>query len=300
MRLFTLLLVTLQHAKKHSFWKWHWRFSRQMRRHFIIIYTLFMLLSCGDGHDSALGHEGMRVDSVSAKAVCKLANDSVSPKCEVAISIQYLAGEGAKRINDAIIGSGAIAPDYLLQTAADMTMRQIADTFVERFKQDYKEFYASMYNSDRQHPQLYNCVHKLDMKLQSQRKGIITAVTDIYLYAGGQHPMRQTIARNIRTDSCKVVTTNDLFIHGYEKALQDLIVEKLCEKFETDDLDGLKQKMVFADGDVYISQNFILGKGKTTFIYCEDEIAPHDAGEIRIEVSDKEMGKLIRKPSQEH
>lgn len=271
-----------------------------MRKHFIIIYALFMLLSCGGGSDSAFEHEGLRIDSVSAKACCKLADGDASPKCDVAVNIQYVAGKDAKRINGAIIKSGAITPDYLLQNATEMTMRQIADTFVERFQQDYKEFYASMYNSDRQHPQLYNCDYKLNVRLQSLRKDVITAIADISFYAGGQYSIRQTIARNIQTDSCKVMTTNDLYIHGYEKALQDIIIEKLCKQFGADDLEGLKEKMIFADGDVYVSQNFILGEGKTTFIYCEDEIAPHDDGEIRIEISDKEMGKLIRKTSEKH
>lgn len=270
-----------------------------MNKFFTVILCLFAIFSCNGGSEKEVEIKGLQIESVSANGACSLAGDANAPRCEVAVELQYAVGEKAKEINRAVIKSGVIAPDYLLQTATELTMKQVADTFVGRYLHDYKEFYANMYASDKQHPELYGCKYNVSTRLLSYKEGIITAVADIRHYAGGQYETRQTIAKNITMDSCKVLTTADLYIHGYEKALQEIIVERLCERFEADNLEALMQKNIFADGDVYIPENFIVGKNKTVFIYCESEIAPHDVGEIRIEVSNKEMGKLVRNDEQQ-
>lgn len=269
-----------------------------MKKFFIIIYTLSVLFSCGDGGEKTLKMDGIKVETASASGTSQLTNEANSPKCEVSVNLQYADGKNAKDINKAIIRSGVIAPDYLLKTAEEMTMKQIADSFVKRYQQDYKDFYAKMYAADRQHPQLYDCQYSLKTTLLSHKKGIITAVADITMFAGGQHPTHQTVVRNISTDNYKLLTIDDLYIHGYKKTMQDIIIKKLCKTHGAKDLDELKQKLIFADGDIYISQNFIIYKDKVVLIYCEDEIAPHDMGEIRIEISDKEMGGLVKKSSE--
>lgn len=265
-----------------------------MKKFVTILCALSLLFSCGGCGEKELELKGLQIESASANGACSLATDAASPRCEVAVELQYAVGEKAAEINRAVIRSGVIAPDYLLQAATELTMKQVADTFVSRYLRDYKEFYANMYANDRQHPELYSCKYKVSTRLLSYKQGIITAIADIYHYAGGQYETCQTVAKNIEMDSCRVLTTADLYIHGYEKTLQDIIVKKLCEKFSVDDMDGLMQKNIFADGDVYIPENFIVDKNKTVFIYCESEIAPHDVGEIRIEVSNKDMGKLVK------
>ena len=49
-----------------------------------------------------------------------------------------------------------------------------------------------------------------------------------------------------------------------------------------------------ADGEVYLSENFILGKDDITFIYGEDEIAPHAVGEIRVKVDLDDLKKFLK------
>lgn len=265
-----------------------------MKKLFIFIYSLSLLFSCSNKDTSALDADDIKIESVSASGSYKLTNDANSPQCEVSVSIEYAVGKDAKSINKAIIESGVIAPDYLLKTATEMTMKQVVDSFIKRYEQDYKDFYAKMYAADKQHPELYSCRYALKTTLQSHKKDVITTVADITMFAGGQHNTHQTVARNFNTDNYRVLTTDNLYIHGYEQALQDIIVKKLCKTYGAKDIDELKQKLIFADGDIYISQNFIIDEDKVVFIYCEDEIAPHDLGEIRIEVSNDEMGELVK------
>ncbi|MBQ3989723.1 MAG: DUF3298 domain-containing protein, partial [Bacteroidales bacterium] len=48
------------------------------------------------------------------------------------------------------------------------------------------------------------------------------------------------------------------------------------------------------DGKIYAPDNFILFKHKIQFIYNPDEIAPHDIGEIKIDVSYKALKGLTQ------
>jgi len=265
-----------------------------MKKLLSTVCVLFSLLSCGGGGEKESEREDLQIDSVSASGVCSLTDEPTSPRCEVAISLQYAVGERAKEINQAVIESGIIAQNLIVRSATELTMQQIADTIVSRYLRDYKEFYARLYANDRLHPKQYDCRYKLSTKLSSYKHGVITTIADVYQHAGGHYPVHKTVAKNIETDSCKVLTTDDLYLHGYEKTLRKIIVEKLCEKFGAGDLDGLMQQNVLADGDVYISQNFIVGENEVVFIYCDSEIAPHEAGEIRIAVSNKEMYEFVK------
>ena len=89
-----------------------------------------------------------------------------------------------------------------------------------------------------------------------------------------------------------MLTLEDVFIS--DVAIKDMIVEKLIKQFDVDSFDQLKEKYIFADGQVYVPDNFILEDDKVTFIYCEDEIAPHEIGEIRVEFDKSDLKSYMR------
>lgn len=250
------------------------------------------MLSCSGNTDSTAQMDGIDMDSAVAKASCPLIEEPNSPKCEISLNVQYAKGRNAEVINEALISSGIVMPDYIPQTSEKMSVRQVVDSFAMKYTADYVEFYSDMYRNDKSHPELYNAYYHLTTESQSNRKGILTYLAHIRMYAGGEHETRQTIVKNVRLTDAKVLSLQDLFIHGYEHTLKKMLTEKLCRRFDVDDIDGLKAKTVFADGDIYISDNFIIGKDKLTFIYCENEIAPHAMGEIRIDIDNDDMGRL--------
>ena len=68
----------------------------------------------------------------------------------------------------------------------------------------------------------------------------------------------------------------------------------MADDFDVNDLEGLQEKGVFVDGQVYVSDNFIYGDDDITFIYCEDEIAPHSIGEVRVKIDIDDLKRLMR------
>ena len=57
-------------------------------------------------------------------------------------------------------------------------------------------------------------------------------------------------------------------------------------------LKDLKKDIYLQTGIIYVPDNFIIEKDGISFIYCQDEIAPHEEGEIRIKVNDSEIENL--------
>lgn len=291
---FALLFVTLQNCGHHVTVNTQNAKTAVIKHSIIITGILFFFISCHDNSNVMLRMDGIEMDSIVAHTSCTLTDEPNSPKCELYVNVQYAKGSHANKINDALMRSGIVIPDYIPLVPEKQDVRNAVDTFVVKFISDYKEFYAPMYKSDKSHPGLYNCRYHLKAESQTNKEGILTYISHVIMYNGGQHEICQTLAKNIRVADGKVVSLPDLFIHGYEKSLKDAVVKNMCEHFRVDDVEGLKSKTIFTDGDIYIPDNFIVGKDKITFIYCEDEIAPHEIGEIRIDVYNDELGKLMR------
>ena len=73
-----------------------------------------------------------------------------------------------------------------------------------------------------------------------------------------------------------------------------MLVAKMAKDFKVKDLEGLQEKSIFVDGQTYLSDNFIYGDDEITFIYCEDEIAPHEIGEIRVDLDIDDLKRLMK------
>jgi len=100
--------------------------------------------------------------------------------------------------------------------------------------------------------------------------------------------------RNIDVTSGKVLQLQDVFVPGYEPTLKELLLKKVGERFNADGLDELNKKDIFSDGHVYVPDNFAIDDDSFTFIYCEDEIAPHAVGEISVTLSRSELSRILK------
>ena len=102
------------------------------------------------------------------------------------------------------------------------------------------------------------------------------------------------MVKNIDAKTGRIITLKDIFVPGYEETLQEILLEKIKKKFNAKSLEALQQQYIFADGDIYVPDNFILNEDDIIFIYGEDEIAPHSIGQIRIEIDRDELNKIMK------
>lgn len=272
-----------------------------MRR--FIISTIFTaaaamaVCSCGGKSGSSrTGSDSLTFDSIKVDTTLSLTEDTAGPSCHIKLSLTYAKGVNADLINDSIIRSGVLSPDFLSITDRHIGVSEAVDSFVTRYLSDYLKFYGELYKADKNNSGAYNCAYLLSSRISQDNPDYYTYLADVYSYMGGAHGTSFVLARNISVKNNRIVTLKDLFVPGYEKELNAEIVKKLCETHDAKDLTSLSKKTSIFDGiDVYPSDNFIIGKKSITFIYSPDEIACHAAGEIRAEVDNDDIEKLFKK-----
>lgn len=262
----------------------------------VLSFVVLIICSCngkstaGNNNSDSLTFDSLKVDSTVF-----LSEDTTGPRCHVSLSFTYAKGKNADYINDSIIRSGILSPDYFSITSQKLTMKEAADSFVNRYLSEYKKDYGELYKADKEHWMSLNCEYLVNTMVTQENEKYYTYTASIYNYGGGAHGNSITIIKNIDVETGKIVTLKELLVPGYQNELNQLIIKDLCKKFDAKDLKELNEKTVFFGMDVYPSENFIIGKKNITFVYSPDEIAFHAAGEIRVEISNSDIEDLFKK-----
>lgn len=271
-------------------------------RRFIIssifaVAAVTAVCSCNGKSDSTrTGSDSLTFDSIKVDTTMSLTEDTAGPRCHIKLSLTYAKGTNADMINDSIIRSGVLSPDFLSITDRHIGVSEAVDSFVTRYLSDYRKFYGELYEADKSNSPSYYCEYQVSSRINQDNPDYYTYLADVYSYMGGAHGSSFVLARNISVKNNRIVTLKDLFVPGYEKRLNAEIIKSLCDKNDVKDLAGLIKKTTIFDGiDVYASDNFIIGKKSITFIYSPDEIACHAVGEIRVEVDNDDIEELFKK-----
>lgn len=260
-----------------------------MKKIFTAFLFAVLLISCH--RENAIERGNFNIDSIVSDSSLRLTDDSDSPECSIHISVQYFNDGHGQMLNRAFLSNGIMLPDYTEYSNGD-GIRKSVDSFIAGYLSDYMDFYKKIYEKDRTHPELYCNRYSLNTYILSERKDVITYMAKLTSYGGGLYETKQTLVKNFDADTGKIISLNDIFIRGYDKMLKDIILNKFYNMFDVDNIEGLKKRFIFADGNIYVPDNFILEKDGISFIYCQDEIAPHEEGEIRIKVNDSEIENL--------
>lgn len=262
----------------------------------ILVLAIMTIASCGNTlNGSKSSKDSITFDSIKVDSTLSLGNKEGAPSCHVSICLTYAQGKNADLINDSIIRSGILSPDYFSITPEKLSPKEAADSFVTRYISEYQRDYGEMYKSDMEHGASYNCEYIVKTKVLDDNEKYFTYLADIYNYGGGAHGISVVVARNIDVATGKIVSLKDIFVPGYENELNNLIVKALCKEYNVKDLNALRNKTIFMGIDVYAPDNFIIGTDEITFIYSSDEIACHAEGEIRATIKNEDLERLLRK-----
>ena len=269
--------------------------KKEKMRNLLLVIVLTLLASgCDDSHNNLAKKYGLRIISFAIDSTTYLANNAHSPKCEVSIQMQCMRGKNAPKINQTLIQSGFLVTNSLSQTNESTDMEKALRTFVSQYMNEYINTYGPLYRADSVNPTTYNRRYQLKSELQNNQKDILTYIIYLSTAAGSSQTSNQTIAKNFNLKTGELISLSDLFIEGYEESLKDIILKKLQRRLKNHRTGYQTQDGSLTDGDFYITDNYVIGKNKITFIYCEDEIAPHECGEMRIDLSKSELKKYLK------
>lgn len=257
----------------------------------VLIFLISLLLeACQKTHTAHI--DGLILHDVELDTTYTLGKEASAPSCHVAIQMQYAEGKHAKEINAIVLSSGTLPPEY--QPAGCTDIRSAVKAFADQYIRSYRDTNQPLYKYDQNNSKAYAQRFQLTVSTFARCQDILTYSATIKMQAGEQPETTQTTVRNIDTKNGHVLSLSDIYMHGAEEEVKAVIIKKLAKSHGTNGLDGLRDRQIFAESEVYIPDNFIIYRDKVTFIYQQGEIAPHDEGEIRITVSRSDIGKLMK------
>ena len=254
---------------------------------FMLMAAAMTACTSGNGPKQVAGFD---IDSIAVDTIVSLDGTKNSPVCELTLHLCYLKGdEQAQRLNDTLLRAGILMPDYFSLNREKLSIEALVDSFVRRYTADYLAEYGPLYRNDKEHADAYHVQYQVRTHFEKEDDGILTSVADIYSYGGGAHGIHQTLVLNIDIEKAKIIRLADIISEDGEERAKNTMVKKMAKQFDVKTREELEAKGIFSNTDVYLPENFILSGKTITFIYGEDEIAPHDIGEIRVEMNREEL-----------
>ena len=251
--------------------------------------VLLMQVSCG-GKTGQLCN-GLSFDSMVVDTSIAISNDSLSPCGEMHLAVCYAEGPNAERINDSILASGILSPDFLPQPAPQTGLLKAIKAFKKTFSENYTKDYKDLYRQYGSSPSL-NVFYNVKSKQLQNRPDVVSLIYEVSRFDGGAHGQELTYALNFNTKSGEQLKLTDYVSPLKQKAFLALVLNKLSKQFGAKGEKDLKGRSVFAFSDPYLPKNFIVERDGLTLVYQMDEIAAHAMGEIRVKLSGSELKAL--------
>nr|MBP7472501.1 DUF3298 domain-containing protein [Prevotella sp.] len=233
-------------------------------------------------------------DTIKVDSTIHLTDNPKSPTSEISISLLYSKGKHSKEINNAIIKSGVLMPDYMPSSYSKLPIQTVVDSFIYKAFNEYKTDFKEIYLQDPIGGGNLNNAYKVTTNVTCEKEGYLNYLASIYYYGGGAHGSSLTTSLNFDKMSGKLITLNDLFAPGYKETLNAIIKKCMMKKYKVSKWVDLTNQGIFSFGKVYAPDNFIISDKSITFIYCDDEIAPHCVGEIRLTINNDDLKVILK------
>lgn len=260
------------------------------------------------GNRSAEGSR-ISVDSIPTDTVVQLdASNPESPQCQIRINFTYLkSAEANDSLTDVI--------NKVLEEAFSSAHAGAAspETFVSSIKEslvsDYLRDVQTPYQTDVKNgmkpdeiPNWYNYEYEITSTLTEGKDSIWNYAVTTYENTGGAHPNTWSHWVNVDATSGKSLSKKDVFVRGTDEKICQLILPQLLaeanRKLNTDTLTcvaGLQEVGMLLETDLYVPDNFLLGKDGVTFLYNRYDIAPYYMGAFELTVPYQEISTYLIK-----
>ena len=260
------------------------------------ILTTIILLAGSCKHQSVVEKLGLRFDTLHVESITQLVDSGASPHCQVSIDLIVVNGDEYRQLNDSLLRSGVLQPDYLSQTSRSFTPREALDSFAIRYAMDYRDFYGGLLTEDATENDIasLSLSYQLTTEIEEGRDDVLCHISHVQRNEGNLITS-YTIVNNMDMAKRQLVHLDDVFVAGYQNGLNEAILKSLEDKTGIKGLKNLRQEGYFVSTDVYAPNNFKLGEDYITFIYMPSEIADREKGEIAVDVKYSAIKRLLSK-----
>lgn len=277
-----------------------------------LLLMLAIMSSCQRQSASSTEVAGVAFDSIVIDTVSHLKAKQDMPSGELSLHIAYakplgndsLSVAAAWRINRALLSSDLLMSDFATGIRTNTTKGLTAKTYMEKalnliaanYRKIYLADYTELFKEDPSFSPAYNRSYTVRTQVKQGNDSIVNYLADTYYYDGGAHGQAVTWARNFNRHTGTMVTLASIMRPGYERPLTQMITDDLVRQFKVKNLQQLQDTTtIFMDMKPYIPKNYIIDNKGITFIYCQDEVAAHAVGELRVTLTYKQLANVLRK-----
>lgn len=239
--------------------------------------------------------ESDTVKSVKVEEEAHLQDDTTSPTCKITIDYSYLAESDAAdsiapRINRTIQAQ-VLGKEYTRMNP-EAAVDSFKNAYLANYRRDVNEYYQEDVKNGTPRDELptwYNYEYGLTTRFSEGKEGILNFDAEIFEYTGGAHPNSWNQWMNFEKNTGKRLALKDVFMAGSEKPMSDLLLKELITEMATrledssiTSLEGLQEAGILTSTDMYVPDNFLLGKEEVSFLYNKYDIAPYAMGAITL------------------
>ena len=265
---------------------------------FILYSALFLLFSCtGNKKEetsqaSTAKETEIKVDTITIHEEYTFAYDKENaPKLTIDIALPHfdLGNEQANINLECTLAEGLFYYGFT-------TLQAACDYFVIEQKEMFNELRDEYNNWSEGEipPGLMGCYCDIKGYSETGYKGYISYIMTREEYWGGAHPNTVNTIVSFDPETGCEIGLDDIFKEGYEDTLLTMLINQLMKDEGVATMDELYDAGYYMDTDMYISQNFILGKESITFLYNRYEIAPYAKGDILITLDYETLKDIMK------
>lgn len=255
-------------------------------QHLFWLAIVFTLGSCMWGKPGK-GSENINTDTLAyAYKTIKLratdCGDKPDSGCTVAI-VTYPEFKGNKILNDSV-------KNRLFNLFWEDTTPE-ADTDLQKYAQTFLNTYEQSIGDTAAKGRIFTL--NTSAKIVRQDSSLTTLQISGYMFNGGAHGTTETVLYNWNTKANKIIKLDDLFTPGYLDqltAIGDTIFRR-NEKLADDA--PLAPNYFFKNDEFALTDNFMITPTGIRFLYNENTIKPHAAGQTELLIPYKKIKSLL-------
>lgn len=234
-----------------------------------------------------------------------LTDDASSPCCDLSFDYSYLNEEGD---SIAMLVNRQVQYEILGEEFANLPITQAVDSFKNTFIRNYRDEVGPLYQMEVEKaismdeiPPWFTHTYSLVTSVDEGLNGTILVTADTFLDMGGAHPNQWSRWMNFDFGTGRLITKEEVFASDaqadIERMLFDALITLKAEehpdmKLET--LEDLQEIGILQWSNMYIPENFLLGKDGISFLFNRYDIAPYSEGSIMLELPYGKIGPYLK------
>ena len=229
-----------------------------------------------------------RVEKIDQK-VGKCEADSSARQC-LLFQIEYpvITGKVSPEVMKSI--NAAIEREILMNAPVEKSgvnsVEEMMDELTSSFEQLIKDF------EDFEQSWLI----EINADILYQNESYISIASSVFNYTGGAHPNNSQIYKTYDLKTGKAVTLGDLFLEGYERALNEAAEIEFRMQKEIPPQNSLSSAGYWFEDDRFtLNENFAIIRQSLIFYFNPYEIGPYSLGPTELELKLTDYIDLVKK-----